>query len=297
VRTDLTWQPLTGDDLPEVAALAGRCLAVDGGLPLVTVPAFLGRRFAAPGGIARGIFDATGQLVVAGAVYPRGTDEARQTVFTGFVDPAHRGRGVGAALLDWGLARAAAIADRVAVETESLTDGARELFTSRGLRQTFAEEVRRFDLVDTPLPAAGPPAGVTVEPWSAELAGRFFAAYQAAFRERPGFPGWTERQWIDWTSTDTDFRPQWSLLAVDRQAGDIGFVTCVDGWIVQVGVRPDQRGRRIGAALVTEALRRMRAAGLTEVLLDVNVDNSAGELYRRLGFALLGRRARFAPSP
>jgi ribosomal protein S18 acetylase RimI-like enzyme len=38
----------------------------------------------------------------------------------------------------------------------------------------------------------------------------------------------------------------------------------------------------------------MRDAGLAEVLLDVNVDNPAGDLYRRLGFAVIGRRARFS---
>jgi mycothiol synthase len=62
-----------------------------------------------------------------------------------------------------------------------------------------------------------------------------------------------------------------------------------------VGVRPARRGRGLGAALVVEALRRMRDAGLAEVLLDVNVDNPAGGLYERLGFDRIGRRARFSP--
>jgi len=60
-----------------------------------------------------------------------------------------------------------------------------------------------------------------------------------------------------------------------------------------VGVRPEQRGRRLGAGLMVEALCRMRDDGAEAALLDVNVDNPAGRLYERLGFALLGRRARF----
>jgi mycothiol synthase len=72
---------------------------------------------------------------------------------------------------------------------------------------------------------------------------------------------------------------------------------------VQVGVRPDQRHRRLGAGLMSEALRRMRAAGEPAVLLDVNVNNpGAADLYRRLGFEVIGRRARWIvdvrePSP
>ncbi|GAB3142454.1 hypothetical protein GCM10027290_17010 [Micromonospora sonneratiae] len=48
----MSWRALIGDDLAEVSKLADRCLAVDGGLPLVTTPAFLGRRFAAERGFA-----------------------------------------------------------------------------------------------------------------------------------------------------------------------------------------------------------------------------------------------------
>jgi mycothiol synthase len=294
VETELTWRVLTAADLPALSALAGRCLAVDGGMPLVTGEAFLGRRFTGPGVAAWGATDAVGTLVAAAAVRPQDTNGVRAAVVTGLVDPAVRGRGVGATLLDWGLTTAATIADTVTVETEALTEATGELFAARGLRQIFAEDVLRFDLAAAAPPPIALPAGVRVTQWSPELADRFFGTYEAAFRERPGFPGWSARQWIDWTSADDEFRPQWSLLVTDPYAGDVGFITCGEGWIVQVGVRPDQRGRRFGAALVAEALRRMRADGQTEALLDVNVDNAAGKLYQRLGFAVLGRRARFA---
>ena len=292
----LNWRTLTADDLAGVAGLAGRCLAGDGGLPLVTAEGFLRRRFAAEGGVGWGVVDAGGTLVAAGAVRPQETDGVRRAVCTGLVDPAYRGRGVGAELLDRALTKAAAMADHVTVETEALTDPARELFTTRGLRQTFAEDVMRFDLAGTPVPEVALASGATVTTWSTATAERFFAVYQAAFRERPGFPGWSAQRWIDWTADDEEFRPQWSLLATDPVAGDVAFVTCAEGWIVQVGVRPDQRGRRLGAGLVVEALRRMRAVGRTEALLDVNVDNPAGELYQRLGFQTIGRRARFEPT-
>jgi ribosomal protein S18 acetylase RimI-like enzyme len=37
----------------------------------------------------------------------------------------------------------------------------------------------------------------------------------------------------------------------------------------------------------------MRADGQTHAWLNVSVDNPAGGLYRRLGFAVKGRRARY----
>ena len=273
--TEPYWRALTIDDLPAVAALAKRCLATDGGLPLVTDVPFLTRRFAADGGVARGALDPAGTLVAAGAVRPQETNGVRRAVATGLVDPAHRGQGLGAALLDWALDPARTGADQVTVETEALTDRARALFAARGLHQTFAEDVLRFDLAGAELPRVDLPTGVTVAPWSTELAGRFFAAYDAAFRDRPGFPGWSAEQWVEWTTDDEDFRSDWSLLATDPVAGDLGFLTAAEGWIVQVGVRPQWRGRRLGAALVVEALRRMRTAGSAEALLDVNVDNPA----------------------
>ncbi|HEX6967454.1 MAG TPA: GNAT family N-acetyltransferase [Micromonosporaceae bacterium] len=290
---DLTWRNLSSDDLPAVAALAARCLVVDGGLPAAATEDFLARSFAVPGGVSRGAIDRGGTLVAAGATRPVQRGGSPVAVATGMVDPAHRGLGIGGRLLDWALDSAASLAPAVVVETESLTEEAARLFASRRLRRVFAEDVMRFDLAD-PIPRTAVPAGIVVERWSAALADRFFAVYEASFRDRPGFPAWSSREWVDWTTGDDDFRPEWSLLAVDPQDGDVGFITCADGWIVQVGVRPDRRGRGLGAALVAEALRRMRAAGAGVALLDVNVDNPAGALYRRLGFIRVGRRARFA---
>ena len=77
--------------------------------------------------------------------------------------------------------------------------------------------------------------------------------------------------------------------------GDAGFVTGAAGWIVQVAVVPAARGRGIGAALAGEALGRMRAEGGAEAGLDVNVDDPASGLYRRLGFRAVGRPARYRP--
>lgn len=294
--SELTWRTLTPAELPAIAELAARCLRADGGLPLVAAESFLAGRYAAPEGATRGAFTPEGRLVAVGAVRPQHVGGIRRVLYCGLVDPDHRGRRVGGALLDWGLAEAAAGGGGVFVETETLTRDATALFTARGLTQVFAEEVMRFDLAAGPLPPVCLPVGSTLHTWSDALVPRFFAVYADSFRDRPGFPDWPQQQWVDWTTDDT-FRPDWSLLATDARGVDAAFITCAQGWIVQVGVRPGWRGRGFGAGLVAEALRRMAAVGTSEVLLDVNVENPAGALYARLGFAPVGRRARFAPTP
>ncbi|MBU0496022.1 MAG: GNAT family N-acetyltransferase [Chloroflexi bacterium] len=128
------------------------------------------------------------------------------------------------------------------------------------------------------------------------MADQFFAVYQAAFRERqrPGYPGWSQEEWIAWLGTDDDdFRPELSLLASHDDL-PVGFITCADRWIIQMGVRPEWRERGIGSALLTKVLGCFRAAGGDQVLLDVNVNNPrAARVYTRLGFERVGRRARY----
>jgi ribosomal protein S18 acetylase RimI-like enzyme len=267
---------LGASDFDDLVALAGRCLDADGGLPLAADPSFLHRRWMTPSTLA--VRDGDGRLIAAGAV----RDGA---VLVGLVDPAARGRGIGASVLDWGLDRAAT------VETEGVSPAAEKLFASRGLRQVFAEDVMRIDLT-AGAPRPPWPDGTTLTGWSDATAARFHAVYDASFRERPGFPGWTAEEWIEGVDED-GLRPGWSVLATVPDIGDAGFVTASDGWIDQVGVLPEARGRGIGAALVGEALCRMRADGATFAWLNVNVDNPAAALYRRLGFVDRGRRARY----
>jgi mycothiol synthase len=200
-------------------------------------------------------------------------------------------------VLDWALGAAT---HPPRVETEMLTAEQDVLFRGRGLRQTFGEDVMRAELTT---PAGWTylslPAAVRLREWTTDLAERFFAVYATAFAERPGFPGWSCEQWIEWISDDPDFAPRWTLLA-DAPGRDVGFVAGAPdphrgvGWIVQVGVVPDARDRGLGSALVAEVMRRMLAAGRQAVLLNVNTNNpGAASVYRRLGFTTIGQRARY----
>ena len=115
----------------------------------------------------------------------------------------------------------------VLVETESLTQAADALYRSRGLRQTFAEDVMSMPL-SQPVPVVAADPGISLTEWTRAAAPRFFAVWEAAFRERPGFPGWSADTWIGWISDDEDFRADWTLLASARDA-DFGFIAGAGG--------------------------------------------------------------------
>jgi mycothiol synthase len=280
----VNWADLTPADLDDVRGLATACLASDGGLQIADDLGFLRSRWSGDGTAGRTLRDPDNRLIAAGAVRPPG-------VFAGMVHPEARGQGLGEALLSWGLERAGP----VIVETEGLTPAAEELFAAHGLRQTFAERVMRIDLTTRP-PEVSWPAGAELLTWDQAAPERFHAVYVQAFRERPGFPNWSVDEFAAFVADDDEFRPEWSVLAVLPDIGDAGFITAGTGWIAQVGVTPPARGRGIGAALVIEALTRMHAGGTTEAWLDVNVNNPAHNLYRRLGFDYRGCRARYGRS-
>jgi mycothiol synthase len=286
-----TWRPLADSDLPALAELAAACLAADGGQPFAASPAFLRQWYLDGAETLAGFEPDGGGLVCAASLRRRPGGGSAGAVTTGLVHPAWRHRGIGRHALGW--ASAAAGNDRMSAKTEALGAGAHALYLSRGLSQVLAEDVMQLPASGR-LPSVPPPAGMTLSQWEQAGPARFHAVYAAAFRDRPGFPGWTQEQWVEWVSDDEDFRAQWALLATVGGT-DAGFVVGdAGGWIVQMGVVPEARGQNIGASLIAEAVRRMRAAGLTGITLNVNVDNPhAAALYRRLAFTRIGRRAKY----
>lgn len=297
----LSWRPLGLADAQAITALAAACLAADGGLPLAATDAYIRERYLqAPPETTIGAFAADGRLAACTAVQPAHTPHEYRASIAGQVHPAHRRCGLGTFLLGWSVAQARRLlapdpTDRphvLALTTESLTEEAARLYARHGFTQQFAEDVMRRDL-RAPLPDVPLPSGITLAAWTPALAGQFFEAYQAAFRDRPGSPGWSAEEWITWVTDDDEFRPDLSLLAYD-DGGPVGFIVCGEMWIVQMGVRPEWRGRGLASALLVEVLRRFRAEGCDRVLLDVNVNNpGAARVYARLGFEVVGRRARF----
>jgi mycothiol synthase len=184
---------------------------------------------------------------------------------------------------------------------EDVTDELVAAYRAQSVALVFAEEVMRYDLTCS-LPRISAP-DLVYRPWNDESRHAFFAVYAAAFRERPGFPGWSAEEWLSWVADDPTFRPDLSFLAT--LAGQaIGFVTNAEseqdpqhtGYLIQVGVTPGWRGQGLGAALTLHSLQAWQADGKQAMVLHVNINNpGALHLYQRLGFVTITRRGVFRP--
>jgi GNAT superfamily N-acetyltransferase len=272
---------LTEADLPALHRLAQACLAVDGGLPLLAETRMLRSRLLREQTVA---IREDGALLAAAGL---DVDGDRATT-SGLVAPHVRRRGLGTHLLTWAEDEAGQAA--LTVATESCGPDAERLYARHGLVCTFAESVRRHDL--QALPSVGPPVGVTVVPVSEADPADLYAAYVGSFADRPGFVRPEAVVWLAELDLDPDWRRDLSLL-VSWRGTPVGFVNVIGRWVDQVGVVPEWRGRRLASHLVARTLRALAVESPAPVWLCVNVDNPAGELYRRLGFAEAGTRARF----
>ncbi|MGW5671405.1 GNAT family N-acetyltransferase [Micromonospora sp. NPDC003776] len=280
-RTDaLTWKEFGDEHLAALTELAEACLAVDGGLPLFATAPLLRARLLQTRTL--GAWH-DGRLVAAVSV---GSDRQPVTS-TGLVHPGWRERGLGGRLLSWADEQAGD-ADLL-LTTETWTPEADALFTARGFARTFTEWVLRHDLAT--IPEVAPPDGVRTEP--VKLDAELFETYRASFADRPGFVEPEPDEWLDELRDDDGYRPDLSMIARNSDGNAMGFVNVIDNWIDQVGVVPGWRGRRVGAYLVTGALRALAADGAREAWLCVNDNNPAAGLYRRLGFRDAGRRTRY----
>jgi mycothiol synthase len=198
------------------------------------------------------------------------------------VPPAHEGRGIGTQLLEWAHARG----------PRRQWIGARNAAGQALLARAGYERARHYWRMRRPLDApvpAPPDAGTALRALDpAADAEPVYALKEAAFATTADY--WPE-------SFDAfrqshleahDLAPELSVLA-ERDGAPVGFLLARrwddgTGWVDLLGVEPDQRGRRIGEALLLSAFAAFRAAGLRSAQLGVASDNPrALRLYERVG--------------
>lgn len=224
----------------------------------------------------------------------------------GQVHPAHRGRGLGTALVAWaeqrarqGIAKAPANA-RVCLTAwvNALDIATNTLLEANALRVVRANHRMIIELDDAPPAAPAWPAGVSVRafvPGQDERA--TFTAIRAAFRDHWGFVERPFEEALDrWVS---NFRsdPQWDpglwWLAVDA-AGEVvatsltrlrGWDEPEWSWIYSLGVTRPWRKRGLAHALLQHSFRELHARGSRKVALGVDAENLTGalRLYEHVG--------------
>jgi mycothiol synthase len=224
-------------------------------------------------------------LPVGAAVVARGDGGIEAELV---VDPDHRRRGVGRALLDAVLAEAAgspvsvwAHGDHPAARALAAATGldrARELLQ---LRASVAEA--RTGLGERPLPE-----GLTLSSFSARDADDWVALNARAFASHPE-QGRMTRGDLDDRIAEPWFDPTLLLLARDADGRLAGFhwlkVEGGDAEVYVLGVDPDRAARGLGSALLAAGLDALATRGNQEVDLYVEADNApALALYRRAAF-------------
>jgi ribosomal protein S18 acetylase RimI-like enzyme len=146
---------------------------------------------------------------------------------------------------------------------------------------------------DLALPADDPvwPNGVHVRSYEKADARRVQSLLDEAYLAwDPAYSPKPHEDWVQWMTGHDEFDPELWLLA--ERDGDL--VACglhwkehqQRGWVKDLVVREDERGRGLAKALLHEAFRSYRERGATRVGLKVEATNPTGapQLYARVGF-------------
>ncbi|WP_298252834.1 GNAT family N-acetyltransferase [uncultured Arthrobacter sp.] len=226
----------------------------------------------------------------------------------GGVDPAWRRHGLGRAVFTWQTWRAR---ERLR-ETDQVVGTLRNYVEERNpshlalLEATGSEIVRYFTemtrALDQPLPEPVFPPELDLVSF-ADGAGKDIPelvrlAHNDAFRDHWGSEPRDRESW-QFTIGHPEFRSDWSLALLDPEKNEVvayqlasfdpqssELLGRTEGYTDLLGVRRAWRGRGLAEALLTEAMRRYRSAGMENAGLGVDTENPSGALglYERMGY-------------
>ncbi|RPI20850.1 MAG: GNAT family N-acetyltransferase [Actinobacteria bacterium] len=222
-----------------------------------------------------------------------------------FIDPGHRGHGVGTALMTWNEARLREIAaDHVAgaqvlqVFANDSNTAARALFAAFGYEPvTYEAEMVRPTVTD--LPDARLPDGLEIRDVSDDQLRTIWEADAEAFRDHWGYVAPTEeryQEFLDFPYTDSSL---WKVAwAGDRVAGQVrSFINVHEneeygrkrGYTEFISTAREWRGRGVARALIVASIEEPARRGMVVAILGVPTENPNGayQLYQSLGYEVV----------
>ncbi|RUQ98915.1 GNAT family N-acetyltransferase [Labedella endophytica] len=246
-----------------------------------------------------------------------GQESRVQSYVLGGVHPDWRERGIGRELMAWQIARSTqqlASSDKtlpgwtVSYQEESNASGA-------ALARRFGMRLERYftsmeRVIAEPVPDLATPDGITVVPYSSELAEATRIARNDAFRDHWGSQPTLEERWRQFVEGE-EFRDDLSWVAVEDDAdggrrvvafalstineGDWEVQGFSSGYVALIGVVRDRRRRGLAPACISALLRSYADAGLEKAILDVDTESPTGAntLYSGMGFAPTTRSLAF----
>ncbi|MGH3360138.1 MAG: GNAT family N-acetyltransferase [Nocardioidaceae bacterium] len=225
-----------------------------------------------------------GALVAVGEVYQGERAEV-------YVLPEHRGKGIGSGLLAWTWALTRHRGSRLVGQTiPDSNAGAAALFQSHDYWRRWTSW-----LLEVPpggaLQWVDPPAGFGIRPFVVGQDEQVtYRVIEDAFDEWPDRLPSTYDDWAPGVLGRPDFEPWQLLLAVEHGAeekivGACHLVMSDDGtgWVNQVAVRADRRGRGLAQAMLVRAFDAAHERGATRRELATDSRTGALGLYEHIG--------------
>jgi len=288
--------PLTPDQAGQVLALADAARAADGVAPLSENAALQIQHGSGP--LARDLLLTAGDSAV-GYAHLDGPDAGEDGDMSGelVVDPAHRRRGYGSALVSAVIAGAGitgAAGHGIRLWAHGDLPAAAALAKSAGFIRFRALWQLHMPLTAA-LPAPAWPPGVSVRTFRpGEDEDEWLGVNGRAFAHHPEQGSWTRKD-LEVREAEPWFDPAGFFIA-ERDGRMAGFhwtkVHPADGdggvpigEVYVVGVDPGQQGGGLGRALTLAGVAHLQRLGLTQVMLYVDESNTAAtRMYTALGF-------------
>jgi GNAT superfamily N-acetyltransferase len=255
-------------------------------------------------------------LPVAGifvVLTPEAHDE-RVLMIPGSVHPAFRRRGIGTFLLTWAEERCRQVFQGLRftcpgymrLDSRQDLDDRIALYERRGFHpvRRFCQMMRDVSAPHAPITV---PESVSLEKWDDEKNAAIMAASDEIFADDWASQPVSTESWNVQVKENPNFRGDLSVIAFNKSNEQvIGLCLCSvetghsettsDGWVFQLGIRPEWRGKRIASALLLSAVDNFKAAGLTTVRISLDVANPTGAawLAAKDGFVPVARYVRFS---
>jgi ribosomal protein S18 acetylase RimI-like enzyme len=203
------------------------------------------------------------------------------------VHPTARGRGIGTALLGWTERRSRATGGSLVGQTVPDADtGAVELFRANGYEPMWRSWVLSYAIDGPPQPPELP-EGYSFRPFELGRDDRdVYEVVERAFSEWPDRDPYTYEDWRAGTVDMESFDPALQIV-IDREGEVVGAANLIDpgaeGWVHQLAVGREHRGRGLGRALLQQAFVRFHARGRASVGLSTDSRTGALGLYEHVG--------------